>query len=151
MVDTAGPIRVVFFGTPEFAVPTLQALHQSRHRVVAVVTQPDRARGRGQKPQPGPVKQFADQHSLPLLQPTRLRDEAFLDTLRRHAADLGVVAAYGKILTDDVLQIPRLGLINVHASLLPKYRGAGPIQWSIINGETRTGVTTMKIDAGLDT
>jgi len=150
MVDTPGPIRVVFFGTPEFAVPTLQALHQSRHQVVAVVTQPDRARGRGQKPQPGPVKQFADAHSLPLLQPARLRDEAFLDALRRHAADLGVVAAYGKILTDDVLQIPRLGLINVHASLLPQYRGAAPIHRAVISGEHETGVTIMRVVKALD-
>jgi len=150
MVNDAASLRVVFFGTPEFAVPTLQALHQSRHPVVGVVTQPDRARGRGQKPQPSPVKHTADDYGVPVLQPARLRDGAFLDALRRLQADLGVVAAYGKILTDDVLQIPRLGLINVHASLLPKFRGAAPIHRAVMAGETETGVTIMRVVKELD-
>ncbi len=150
MVEADPQLRVVFFGTPAFAVPTLQALHQSRHPVVGVVTQPDRARGRGQKSQPGPVKQFAEHNVLPLLQPARLRDEAFLETLRAWRADLGVVAAYGKILTDDVLQTPRLGLINVHASLLPKYRGAAPIHRAVMSGDAETGVTIMRVVKALD-
>src|SRR5581483_12137855 len=124
---TSGILRVVFFGTPEFAVPTLSALFKSRHVVVGVVTQPDRPKGRGQKLAASPVKELALANNTPVLQPQKLRDEEFLVALTALNADLGVVAAYGKILTDAVLQIPRLGLINVHASLLPKYRGAAPI------------------------
>jgi methionyl-tRNA formyltransferase len=150
MVDGPAPLRIVFFGTPEFAVPTLQALHDSRHAVVGVVTQPDRARGRGQKSQPAPVKQLAESVGTPMLQPLRLRDETFLKMLRAWRPDLGVVAAYGKILTDDVLQIPRLGLINVHASLLPKYRGAAPIHRAVMAGERETGVTIMRVVKALD-
>ena len=150
MVSSAPPLRIVFFGTPEFAVPTLQALQGSRHSVVAVVTQPDRARGRGQHSQKGPVKQLAEQHGLPILQPERLRDEAFLAALRSLDADLGVVAAYGKILTETVLAIPKQGLINVHASLLPKYRGAAPIHRAVMAGETMTGVTIMRVVKALD-
>src|SRR5436309_2873108 len=115
-------LRVVFFGTPDFAVPTLDALLHSRHRVVGVVTQPDRPRGRGQMVTASPVKQRAVAASVPVLQPARLKDETFLSALRAMEADLGVVAAYGRILTDDVLKAPRLGMINVHASLLPRYR-----------------------------
>jgi methionyl-tRNA formyltransferase len=150
MVTAGAPLRLLFFGTPEFAVPTLQALQASRHPVVGVVTQPDRARGRGQHSQPGPVKQLAEQSGLRILQPERLRDEGFLDTLRSLEADLGVVAAYGKILTDAVLAIPRLGLINVHASLLPKYRGAAPIHRAVMAGEPLTGVTIMRVVKALD-
>jgi methionyl-tRNA formyltransferase len=150
MVDAHPSLRVVFFGTPEFAVPTLQALHDSRHTVVGAVTQPDRARGRGQKSQPAPVKQKAEGFGVPLLQPLRLRDEGFLAALRAWHADLGVVAAYGKILTDEVLQIPRLGLINVHASLLPKYRGAAPIHRAVMSGEHETGATIMRVVKALD-
>ncbi|RPI57760.1 MAG: methionyl-tRNA formyltransferase [Acidobacteria bacterium] len=150
MVTVAAPLRIVFFGTPDFAVPTLQALHQSRHPVVGVVTQPDRARGRGHKSQPGSVKLMAEKYGVPVLQPERLRDEAFLETLRRLQADLGVVAAYGKILTDQVLQAPRLGLINVHASLLPKYRGAAPIHRAVLSGDSETGVTIMRVIKALD-
>jgi methionyl-tRNA formyltransferase len=150
MVDAAASLRVVFFGTPDFAVPTLQALHESRHAVVGVVTQPDRARGRGQKSQPPPVKQLAERLGVPFLQPLRLRDAGFLEELRQWRADLGVVAAYGKILTDEVLQIPRLGLINVHASLLPKYRGAAPIHRAVMSGEVETGVTIMRVVSALD-
>ena len=150
MVTPAAPLRIVFFGTPDFAVPTLQALHDSRHPVVGVVTQPDRARGRGHHSQTGPVKQLAEQYGLTVLQPERLRDEGFLEALRGLGADLGVVAAYGRILTDAVLATPRLGLINVHASLLPKYRGAAPIHRAVMAGETITGVTIMRVVKALD-
>jgi methionyl-tRNA formyltransferase len=150
MVTAGASLRIVFFGTPDFAVPTLQALQKSRHPVVGVVTQPDRARGRGQHSQPGPVKQLAGQWGLTVLQPERLRDDRFLEMLRSLEADLGVVAAYGKILSDAVLAIPRLGLINVHASLLPKYRGAAPIHRAVMVGETLTGVTIMRVVKALD-
>jgi methionyl-tRNA formyltransferase len=150
MVSAATSLRIVFFGTPEFAVPTLKALITSRHPVVGVVTQPDRPRGRGQREQPSPVKDVALQHSVPVLQPERLRDADFLDALRALDADLGVVAAYGKILTDAVLQTPRAGLVNVHASLLPKYRGAAPIHRAIMDGETETGITIMRVVKALD-
>ena len=143
-------LRIVFFGTPEFAVPTLKALLASRHRVAAAVTQPDRPRGRGQREQPSPVKEIAQQHGVPVLQPERLRDAGFLEELAALDVDLGVVAAYGKILTDAVLQTPRAGLINVHASLLPKYRGAAPIHRAIIDGEATTGVTIMRVVKALD-
>src|SRR4029450_6828084 len=118
---TAGPLRIVFFGTPHFAVPTLEALLQSGHSVVAVVTQPDRPRDRGQRVSESPVKTVAQAVRIPVLQPDKLRDERFLQSLSSLTADLGVVAAYGKILTEAVLGAPRLGLINVHASLLPRY------------------------------
>lgn len=150
MVTGTSTFRVVFFGTPEFAVPTLQALHGSRHPVVGVVTQPDRARGRGQRAQPGAVKQFAEGAGLPVLQPEKLRDASFLDALRGLHADLGVVAAYGKILTNAVLAIPTHGLINVHASLLPKYRGAAPVHRAVMAGEHETGVTIMRVVEALD-
>jgi methionyl-tRNA formyltransferase len=146
----AGALRLVFFGTPEFAVPTLEALLGSRHTVVAVVTQPDRPRGRGQKTSAAPVKARALMAGLPLLQPERLKDPAFLDGLAALNADLGVVAAYGKILTDTVLATPRLGLINVHASLLPRYRGAAPVHRAVIAGERETGVTIMRVVKALD-
>lgn len=150
MVTAAGSLRIVFFGTPDFAVPTLQALLESRHPVVGVVTQPDRARGRGQHSQPGPVKHLAVQSGLTVLQPERLRDDGFLERLRTLEADLGVVAAYGKILSDAVLAVPRLGLINVHASLLPKYRGAAPIHRAVMAGDTLSGVTIMRVVKALD-
>jgi len=150
MVSSAAPLRIVFFGTPDFAVPTLQALIESRHPVVAAVTQPDRPRGRGQRPHAPPVKDLALRHGLPVLQPERLRNEDFLSALKALNADLGVVAAYGKILSDAVLQIPHKGLINVHASLLPKYRGAAPIHRAVMAGETTTGVTIMRVVKALD-
>jgi methionyl-tRNA formyltransferase len=149
MVD-GGALRVVFFGTPEFAVPTLDALLRSRHGVVGVVTQPDRPRGRGQKTSASPVKALAVSAGLPVLQPERLKDPAFLEAFSALRADLGVVAAYGKILTDAVLAIPRLGMINVHASLLPRYRGAAPVHRAIIAGERKTGVTIMRVVKALD-
>jgi methionyl-tRNA formyltransferase len=144
------PLRIVFFGTPEFAVPSLDAILASRHRVVGVVTQPDRPRGRGQKVTDGPVKARAVARRLTLLQPERLKTPEFLDALIALHADLGVVAAYGKILNDPVLAAPRLGLINVHASLLPRYRGAAPVHRAIIAGEHETGVTIMRVVKALD-
>ena len=150
MVNTAAALRIVFVGTPDFAVPTLQALQASRHPVVGVVTQPDRARGRGHHSQKGPIKQLAEHYGLVTLQPERLRDEAFVNALRALDADVGVVAAYGKILTDTVLAIPSQGLINVHASLLPKYRGAAPVHRAVMAGETMTGVTIMRVVKALD-
>lgn len=144
------PLRIVFFGTPAFAVPTLDALLTSRHLTVAVVTQPDRPRGRGQKVVVGEVKARARQEGLPVLQPTSMKDAAFLAELAALRADLGVVAAYGKILTEAVLATPRLGMINVHASLLPKYRGAAPIQRAVAAGESETGITIMRVVKALD-
>lgn len=146
----APPLRIVFFGTPAFAVPTLEALLHSRHPVVAVVSQPDRPRGRGQKLQPTPTGAAANAAGVPLLQPDRIRDERFLETLRALQPDLGVVAAYGRILPEPLLVLPRLGLINVHASLLPRYRGAAPIHRAVINGDRVTGVTIMRIVRELD-
>jgi methionyl-tRNA formyltransferase len=143
-------LRIVFFGTPAFAVPTLDALLASRHHVVGVVTQPDRPRGRGHKTSDAPVKARATAAGLPILQPARLKDQPFLDALDALHADLGVVAAYGKILTGAVLETPRLGMINVHASLLPRYRGAAPVHRAIIAGERETGVTIMRIVKALD-
>jgi len=144
-------MRIVFFGTPAFAVPSLERLLNSPHPIVGVVTQPDRPRGRGQRVSESPVKALALTRGLPLAQPDRLRDPAFLATLKAWLPDLGVVVAYGREIPEEVLALPAHGLINVHASLLPKYRGAAPIQWAIASGEKVTGVTTMRIDAGLDT
>ena len=147
----AGPaLRLVFFGTPEFAVPTLDALLASRHPVVGIVTRPDRPRGRGQRTTAAPIKARADAAGVPLLQPERLTDPAFLDAFAAWRADLGVVAAYGKILTEAVLATPPLGLVNVHASLLPRYRGAAPVHRAIINGDRETGVTIMRLVKALD-
>ena len=144
------PLRIVFFGTPEFAVPTLEALIESRHPVVGVVTQPDRPRGRGQRVSFGPVKTLALVHAIPVFQPDRLRDETLLGALRALDADLGVVVAYGRILPDAVIATPRLGLINVHASLLPRWRGAAPIHRALLAGDTETGVTIMRVVRELD-
>ena len=146
----SGPLRIVFFGTPHFAVPTLEALSQSGHSVVAVVTQPDRPRDRGQRVSESPVKIVAQALQIPVLQPETLRDQRFLQALSALEHDLGVVAAYGKILTEAVLRTPRLGLINVHASLLPRYRGAAPVHRAVINGDPETGVTIMRLVKALD-
>jgi methionyl-tRNA formyltransferase len=143
-------LRIVFFGTPAFAVPTLDALLASRHEVVGVVTQPDRPTGRGQRVAAPPVKASATAHGIPVWQPERLKDEVFLEAYRDLAPDLGVVAAYGKILPEVVLQIPRLGLLNVHASLLPRWRGASPIHHAVMSGDTETGVTIMRVVKALD-
>ena len=143
-------LRLLFFGTPAFAVPTLERLVGSRHQVVGVVTQPDRPRGRGQKVQPGAVKRVADTHGLTTLQPERLSDPAVLGSLEALRPDLGVVAAYGKILAQRVIDLPRLGLINVHASLLPRWRGAAPVHRAILAGDHQTGVTIMRVVLALD-
>ena len=147
---TSEPLRIIYFGTPEFAVPSLRALIQSRHPVVEVVSQPDRPKGRGQRLRPTPTKEAAGSSGIAVLQPSRLKDEAFLAALRDLNPDLGVVAAYGRILPDALLSVPRLGMINVHASLLPKYRGAAPIQRAVIAGETETGVSIMRVVTELD-
>ena len=143
-------LRIVFFGTPSFAVPTLTALLASPHQVVGVVTQPDRPRGRGQRISDAPVKALAIQRGLPILQPERLLRDPLAERLAELRADLGVVAAYGKILPQWLLDLPHLGLVNVHASLLPKYRGAAPVHRAIIAGETETGVTIMRVVKELD-
>ncbi|MFP4336421.1 MAG: methionyl-tRNA formyltransferase [Halothece sp.] len=146
-------MKVVFFGTPDFAVPTLKALLQELQiEVLAVVTQPDKPKGRGKKLIPSPVKEVATTHNITVLQPKRLKkDESSLRQLREMEADAFVVTAYGQILSAEILEMPRLGCINVHGSILPKYRGAAPIQWSLFNGETEVGVTTMLMDTGMDT
>jgi methionyl-tRNA formyltransferase len=144
-------LRVVFMGTPEFAVPTLAILHDTKYEIVGVVTQPDRPKGRGQKLTASPVKEYAVTHNLPVFQPEKVKTPEFVAHLRGLAPDVIVVVAYGQILSEEILKLPPHGCINVHASLLPKYRGAAPIHWAIINGETTTGVTTMHMDRGLDT
>jgi methionyl-tRNA formyltransferase len=142
--------RAIFFGTPEFAVPTLRALCEVAE-VVLVVTQPDRPKGRGMKLAPPPVKELALSLGIPVEQPTKVRTPDFAERLRALKADVAVVVAYGRILPAGVLAAPRLGCVNVHASLLPKLRGAAPIQWSIVRGERETGVCLMQMDEGLDT
>ena len=145
-------MKAVFMGTPDFAVPTLQKMIDMGIEITAVVTQPDKAKGRGKKVIYSPVKECALAHDLPFYQPVRIRKEPeFIQTLRDMQPDVIVVVAFGQILPKEILDIPRLGCVNVHASLLPKFRGAAPIQWSIIDGEEVTGVTTMLMDVGLDT
>lgn len=145
------PLRILFMGTPEFAVPALQALLQGPDQVVAVVCQPDKESGRGRKLQAPPIKTLALAGGVPVLQPRSVRPPAFLEEIAAMRLDLIVVAAYGKILPGSLLRLPRLGAINIHGSLLPKYRGAAPIQWALINGEKETGVTIMQMDEGMDT
>lgn len=144
-------MRVIFMGTPPFALPILRAIHQSNHKLIGVVTQPDRPKGRGRKLGIPPVKELAKRLLLPVMQPQTAKDKAFIGEVKRMSPDIIVVAAYGQILTRDLLDIPSLGCINVHASLLPKYRGVAPIQWAIVNGERKTGITIMKMDEGMDT
>lgn len=144
-------MRVVFMGTPDFAVPTLAALLESRHEVVGVVTQPDRPKGRSGKLQPSPVKKKALEADVPVLQPEKVKDPAFLPELEKLVPDVIVVVAFGQILPESVLNLPKYGCMNVHASLLPKLRGAAPIQWSVIDGDKESGVTIMQMDKGLDT
>jgi methionyl-tRNA formyltransferase len=145
-------LRIIFMGTAELACPSLIALStRSEFRVLAVVTQPDKPKGRDLRLQPGPVKTLALEKQLPVLQPARARNEAFIQELRQLRPDLIVVVAYGQILPQAILDVPRFGCLNVHASLLPRYRGAAPIQSAILNNESETGVTIMKMDAGLDT
>lgn len=144
-------MRIVFMGTPEIAVPSLERLISDGHDLCAVVTQPDRPKGRGKKLAFSPVKEAAMRHGLEILQPEKASQPDFLDRLRELNPDLIVVIAFGQILRKEVLDLPKYGCVNVHVSLLPKYRGAAPINWSIINGEEKTGVTTMFMDEGLDT
>ena len=144
-------MRVIFMGTPDFAVPTLAALLDSEYSVVGVVTQPDRPRGRGKSVTPSPIKELALAHQVPILQPEKMKHPGFLSSLEGWKADVFVVAAFGRILPKVILDLPLRGCLNVHSSLLPKYRGAGPIQWALINGETETGITTMLMDEGMDT
>jgi len=144
-------MRIIFMGTPEFACPTLGTLIERGEQVVAVVTQPDRPKGRGQQTLPPPVKLLAEQHGIPVLQPVKVRHPDAIEEIRSLEPDLIVVVAFGQILPKALLEIPKYGCINVHASLLPRYRGAAPLNWCIINGESETGVTTMMMDVGLDT
>jgi len=144
-------MRIVFMGTPDFAVPSLKALVESGKTVVGVFTQPDKPKNRGMKLQPTPVKEYALTQNIPVFQPAKLRDGEALAIMKELAPDLVVVAAYGKILPVDILELPKLGCINVHSSLLPKYRGAAPINWAILNSEDETGVTIMYMAEGLDT
>ena len=144
-------MKIVFMGTPQFAVPSLQSLIDSGCDIAAVVTQPDRKSGRGHKLTPPPVKELAQKHGIPVLQFQRIKTPEGVAALKDIAPDIIVTAAFGQILSKEILDIPPMGCINVHASLLPKYRGAAPIQWAIINGESRTGVTIMYMDVGLDT
>lgn len=144
-------MRIVFFGTPRFAVAPLLRLIESRHEVVSVVCQPDKPAGRGHHLKLPAVKVTAQEHGIPVHQPTAVKTPEFADWLRSQGADAAVVVAYGRILPAAVLEIPRFGFFNIHASLLPKYRGAAPIQWAMVNGDTETGISIMQLDAGMDT
>lgn len=144
-------MKVIFMGTPDFAVGTLKALIASEHEVAAVVTQPDKPKGRGKAMQYTPVKEVAVEAGIPVLQPVKVRDPQVVEELRAYQADVIVVVAFGQIIPKSILEMPKYGCINVHASLLPEYRGAAPIQWAVIDGKEKTGVTTMQMDEGLDT
>lgn len=144
-------MRIVFFGTPHFAVPSLKRLLQSGEEIIAVITQADKKKGRNRIPSPPPVKEFAIHNGMRVLQPADMKDPAFVKELSAMKPEIIVVVAYGKILPLPILNLPPYGCVNVHASLLPRYRGAAPIQWALINGEKKTGVTTMFMDEGLDT
>lgn len=144
-------MKVIFMGTPDFSVGTLEALVEAGHEVVLAVTQPDKPKGRGKEMQFTPVKECAIKHGIPVFQPVKVRQQECIDELCRYEADIMVVVAFGQILPKEILEMTPYGCINVHASLLPKYRGAAPIQWAIINGETESGVTTMQMNEGLDT
>lgn len=144
-------MKVIFMGTPDFSVGTLEALVASGHEVVLAVTQPDKAKGRGKEVQYTPVKECALKHGIPVYQPVRIREPECVDRLREYQAEIMVVVAFGQILPKEILEMTPYGCVNVHASLLPKYRGAAPIQWALIDGEAVTGVTTMQMNEGLDT
>lgn len=144
-------MKIVFMGTPDFAVPTLEALVKGGHEVIAAVTQPDKPKGRGKAVLMTPVKEKALEYSIPVYQPVKVRDEEFIKLLAKMNPDVIVVVAFGQILPKALLEIPRYGCVNVHGSLLPRYRGAAPIQWAVIDGEAVSGVTTMLMDEGLDT
>lgn len=143
-------MKVVFMGTPDFAVETLKAIYEAGHEVILAVSQPDKPKGRSGKLQPTPVKEYAIEHDIPVYQPVKIRTEESVEYLRQFEADVFVVAAFGQILPKVILDMPRLGCVNVHGSLLPKYRGAAPIQWAVINGEKVSGNTTMLMGPGLD-
>ena len=142
-------LNIIFMGTPDFAKESLEAIYNAGHNIIAVITNPDRPKGRGMKMISSPVKEFAVEKNIPVLQPEKIRE--IKDTLVQLNPDLFCVVAYGKILPKDILDIPKKGSINVHGSLLPKYRGAAPIQWSVLNGDKKTGITTMYMDEGMDT
>lgn len=144
-------MKVIFMGTPEFSVGTLEALIKAGHEIVLAVTQPDKPKGRGKEMQFPPVKECALSHGIPVFQPKKIREPECIEELKKYDADVCVVIAFGQILPKEILQMTPFGCINVHASLLPKYRGAAPIQWAVINGEEVSGVTTMQMDEGLDT
>lgn len=144
-------MKVLFMGTPDFAVSALEALIQSEHEVTGVVTQPDKPKGRGKEMQFPPVKQCAVKYNIPVFQPVKVKTEEAAETLRSFGADIFVVAAFGQILSREILDMPKYGCINIHASLLPKYRGAAPIQWAVIDGEKESGVTIQQMDVGVDT
>lgn len=144
-------MKVVFMGTPDFAVGALKALIDAGHEIVAVVTQPDKCKGRSDKLTFSPVKECAVAYEIPVLQPERIKREESVEELKKYPADVFVVAAFGQILSKEILDMPKYGCINIHASLLPKYRGSSPIQWAVINGEKETGVTIMQMNEGLDT
>lgn len=144
-------MKIVYMGTPDFSVGPLEAMIEAGHEIRLVVTQPDKPKGRGKEMQMTPVKECAIKHNIPVFQPIKIKEKDAVEELRRYEADVFVVAAFGQILSQEILDMPRLGCFNIHASLLPKYRGAAPIQWVIIDGEKETGVTIMRMDAGLDT
>lgn len=143
-------MKIIFMGTPEFAVPSLKALIDSEHNIIAVVAQPDKPKGRGHKLTPPPTKVLAEKFNIPVLQPDKIKTDEFLDELKELNPDVICVTAYGKIIPRSILELPRHGCINVHPSLLPKYRGAAPVNWTIINGGKVTGVTIMQMDEGMD-
>lgn len=144
-------MKIVFMGTPDFAVGALEAIVQAGHQVTAVVTQPDKPKGRGKEIQMPPVKQCALKYNIPVFQPVKIKTPEAVEELRKLEADVFVVAAFGQILSEEILTMPKWGCINIHASLLPKYRGSAPIQWAILNGEKETGITIMQMDKGVDT
>lgn len=144
-------MKIIYMGTPDFAVAPLEAILKAGHEVTAVVTQPDRQKGRGRDVQYSPVKECALSYGIPVLQPLKIKEKDAVEELRKYPADIFVVAAFGQLLSEEILNMPRLGCINIHASLLPAYRGAAPIQWCVINGEEKTGVTIMQMAKGMDT
>ena len=144
-------MKIIYMGTPDFAVAPLAALAENGYEVEAVITQPDKPKGRGKTMMPTPVKEEALKHGIPVLQPVKVRDPEFVEELKNLAPDIIIVAAFGQIIPKSILDMPRFGCINIHASLLPKYRGAGPIQWAVLNDEAETGITTMLMGEGMDT
>ena len=145
-------MKIIFMGTPDFAKESLEAIYNAKHEIIAVITNPDKPKGRGMKLLPSPVKEFAQEKGIKIYQPEKIKNnKEFIEEIKKLNPDIICVVAYGKILPEEILQIPKLGCINVHASLLPKYRGSAPIQWAILNGDKETGITTMYMDKGMDT